>query len=58
MTQRLPDDERTAPVAVRLPPPVIDALKKLAKAQHVTRSKLIREAVEIHLRDRKMLGDR
>lgn len=56
--QKLPDDERTRAMGVRLPPPVIDALKKLAKAQGVTFSKLIREAVEIHLRDRKMLGDR
>ncbi len=45
-------------MGVRLPPPVIDALKKLAKSRGVTFSKLIREAVEIHLRDRKMLGDR
>lgn len=45
-------------MGVRLPPPVIAALKKLAKSQGVTFSKIIREAVEIHLRDRKMLGDR
>lgn len=56
--QKLPDTERKKHIAFRAHPSVIRALMKLAKQQGVPYSRIVQDAVEIHLRDRKMLGDR
>lgn len=56
--QKLPETERKKHIAFRAHPAVIRALMKLAKQQGVPYSRIVQDAVEIHLRDRKMLGDR